>query len=56
MERVNKPLHQGASGLLLCLVFFVKWVTGLGQEKRESGKAVLYLLVIIILISYIIII
>jgi hypothetical protein len=34
----------------------VKWVTGRGPEQRESGKTVLYpLIIIIILISYIII-
>ncbi len=35
-------------------VFFVMRVPGQGLERRESGKTVLYLQIIIILISYII--
>ncbi len=36
------------------MVFLVKWVTGWGPEQRESGKTVLNLLIIsIILIRYI---
>jgi hypothetical protein len=30
-------------------LFFVKRVPGRGQEQRESGKTVLYLLVVIII-------
>ncbi len=36
-------------------VFLEKQVPGWGPEQRESGRTVLYLLIIIILISYIII-
>ncbi len=37
--------------------FLVKWVPGWGSEQRESGKTVLYplIIIIIILISYIIV-
>jgi hypothetical protein len=42
--------------IYLFFYFLVKWVPGQGPEQRETGKTVLYLLiVIIILISYIII-
>ena len=42
---IHKPL----------IFFLVKWVPGWGPEQRESGKTVLYLLIIItILISNII--
>ncbi len=40
---------------VLCYSFLVKQVPGWGLEQRESGKIVLYPLIIIILISYIII-
>jgi len=29
-------------------VFLVKWVSGRGLEQRESGKTVLYVLIIIL--------
>jgi hypothetical protein len=35
-------------------MFFLMRVPGQGPERRESGKTVLYLQIIIILISYII--
>ncbi len=41
----------------LCILwngFLVKWVPGRGLERRESGKTVLHLQIISILISYII--
>jgi len=47
---------QGHLRQFALLVFLVKLVPGRGPEQRESGKTVLYLLIInIILISYIII-
>jgi hypothetical protein len=41
--------------MTLSSVFLLKQVPGRGPDQRESGKTVLYLLIIIKLISYIII-